>query len=350
LDPLPYSGGVTSLEALWQGVPVVTLPQSRPVSRQSQAFLTALGRTEWIAKDRDDYVRIAANLASDLDRLTDLRRDQRARMAASPLCDAPRYARYFEAALRWMWRRWCEGQSGRITQGDRSMDTDAPLRPTSCLDAAAATARSLRSHVAAIACFLALAGSLPSPSLAQGRAPVKSLLEMRQERVVIQDWDLSCGAAALATLLNYQHGDPVTEREIAEGLIRRQEYIANPLLVRARHGFSLLDLKRYVDERGYEAIGYGNLTIEDLLEQAPIMVPVNFLGYKHFVVFRGMRGNRVLLADPAFGNRTMLAKKFEAAWLEYEEFGKIGFVVASADGTEPPNRLAPTPRDFVFLR
>jgi uncharacterized protein len=112
----------------------------------------------------------------------------------------------------------------------------------------------------------------------------------------------------------------------------------------------LLDLKRYVDDRGYEATGYGHLTLDDLVEAAPIMVPVNFLGYNHFVVFRGMRGNRVLLADPAFGNRTMLAKKFEAAWLDYEEFGKVGFVVASADGAEPPNRLAPAPRDFVSLR
>jgi protein O-GlcNAc transferase len=334
LDPLPYSGGVTSLEALWQGVPVVTLPQGRPVSRQSQAFLTALGRPEWIARDPDDYVRIAADLASDLDRLTDLRRDQRSRMAASPLCDGPRYARCFEAALRWMWRRWCKGRSDGITQGERSVDMGAPMR----------------SHVAAIVCVLALVAALPSPSLAAGRAPVKSLLEMRQEQVVIQDWDLSCGAAALATLLNYQHGDPVSEREIAEGMIKRQEYIANPLLVRVRHGFSLLDLKRYVDERGYQATGYGHLTLEDLVEQAPIMVPVNFLGYNHFVVFRGMRGNRVLLADPAFGNRTMLAKKFEAAWLDYEEFGKVGFVVASADGTEPPNRLVPTPGDFVSLQ
>jgi protein O-GlcNAc transferase len=350
LDPLPYSGGVTSLEALWQGVPVVTLPESRPVSRQSQAFLTALGRTEWIARDADDYVRIAADLASNLDRLADLRRDQRSRMAASPLCDAPRYARNFEAALRWIWRRWCKGQSDTITDGGRSMDTCAPTARTGRLYAAAATARSFGSYLAAIACSLAFVGSLPSPLLAEGPVAVKSLLEMRHERVVIQDWDLSCGAAALATLLNYQHGDPVSEREIAEGLIERQEYIANPLLVRARHGFSLLDLKRYVDERGYQAIGYGQLTLADLVEQAPIMVPVNFLSYNHFVVFRGMRGNRVLLADPAFGNRTMHVAKFEAAWLEYEEFGKVGFVVALADGTESPNRLAPAPADFVSLR
>jgi uncharacterized protein len=201
-----------------------------------------------------------------------------------------------------------------------------------------------------IACYLTLGVALSSPVLADVRTPVKSLLEMRQDRVVVQQWDLSCGAAALATLLNYQHGDPISEREIAKGLIEREEYLAQPLLVRARHGFSLLDLKRFVEQRGYRATGYGKLTLADLVEQAPIMVPVNFLGYNHFVVFRGMHGNRVLLADPAFGNRTMLAKKFEAAWLAYEKFGKVGFVVASADGTEPPNRLAPAPGDFVFLR
>src|ERR687892_1070385 len=135
-----------------------------------------------------------------------------------------------------------------------------------------------------ISVALILSAAAGAPLLAAERGPVKSLLEMRQNRVVIQDWDLSCGSAALATLLNYQHGDLVSEREIAEGLIERQEYIANPLLVRARHGFSLLDLKRYVDERGYQAIGYGKLTLADLVEQAPIIVPVNFLGYNHFVV------------------------------------------------------------------
>jgi hypothetical protein len=173
---------------------------------------------------------------------------------------------------------------------------------------------------------------------------------MRQDRVVVQQWDLSCGAAALATLLNYQHGDPVAEREIAKGLIQREEYLAEPLLVRARHGFSLLDLKRYVEARGYQGIGYGKLTLEDLIERAPIMVPVRFYGYNHFVVFRGALGNRVSLADPAFGNRTMLAAKFEDAWLDYSKFGKVGFVVARIDDAPPPNRLAPRPTDFVSLR
>jgi predicted double-glycine peptidase len=173
---------------------------------------------------------------------------------------------------------------------------------------------------------------------------------MRRDRVVVQEWDLSCGAAALATLLKYQHGDPISEREIAKGLIQREEYIEEPLLVRLRHGFSLLDLKRYVEGRGYRGIGYGQLTLEDLIEQAPVMVPIRTHGYNHFVVFRGALGNRVLLADPAFGNRTMLAPKFERAWLDYPEFGKVGFVVARADHAAPPNRLAPVPSDFVFLR
>jgi uncharacterized protein len=198
--------------------------------------------------------------------------------------------------------------------------------------------------------LLLLAVSPSEPVLAaDGLRAVKSLLEMRHENVVVQKWDISCGAAALATILNYQHGDPVSEREIAKALIGREEYLANPMLVRARQGFSLLDLKRYADRRGYEGVGYGNLTFEDLVDLAPVMVPVNF-GYPHFVVFRGIRGNRVLLADPGFGNRTMLVAKFEAAWMQYGEFGKVGFVVARTDGATAPNQLAPEWRDFVSLR
>lgn len=194
--------------------------------------------------------------------------------------------------------------------------------------------------------FAALGGA---PGMAAAREPVKSLLEMRQDRVVVQQWDLSCGAAALATLLNYQHGDPVSEREIARGLIQRPEYLARPELVQIRQGFSLLDLKRYVDQQGYEGIGYGKLTLKDLTERAPIMVPVNFYGYNHFVVFRGILGEQVLLADPAWGNRTLSVERFEAAWLDYPQIGRVGFVVARRDGSTPPNRLAPRASDFVML-
>jgi predicted double-glycine peptidase len=180
--------------------------------------------------------------------------------------------------------------------------------------------------------------------------PVKSLLEMRQEHVVIQKWDFSCGAAGLATVLNYQYDDPVSEREIAKAMVKREEYIAHPQFLRAREGFSLLDLKRYLDQRGYEGIGYGKMSLDDLIERAPALVPIRVNGYNHFVIFRGIWQDRVLLADPGWGNRTMSTEKFESAWIEYPNFGRVGFVVARTDGTTPVNRLAPRPEEFLALK
>ncbi len=197
---------------------------------------------------------------------------------------------------------------------------------------------------------LILSTAAGAPLVAAERGPVKSLLEMRRDRVVVQKWDLSCGAAALATILNYQHGDRVAEREIAKALMQRREYLADPSRVRVQQGFSLLDLKRYVDKRGYEGIGYGRLTLQDLIEQAPILVPLSLHGYNHFVVFRGRRGDRVLIADPAWGNRTLRVERFEEAWIDAPETGKVGFVVVRREGSTPPNRLAPRASDFVMLR
>jgi uncharacterized protein len=211
-------------------------------------------------------------------------------------------------------------------------------------------AGSFRRYCVSVA--LLLAGFAPSKSAiaVDPSRPVKSLLEMRHDRVTIQNWDLSCGAAALGTILNHQYGDSVTEREIAKGMISRDKYLENPSLVKRRFGFSLLDLKTYVDQRGYKGIGYGKLELDDLIERAPLIVPIGTRGYNHFVVFRGMRGNRVLIADPAWGNRTLTIDEFDDAWLAYPEFGRVGFVVAQSDGTLPANRLAPRSDDFVFLR
>jgi predicted double-glycine peptidase len=198
-----------------------------------------------------------------------------------------------------------------------------------------------------LAAALVLSLAALGPASAAERRVVKSLLEMRRESVVVQDYDLSCAAAALATLLAYQHGDPVSEREVAKGLIHREDYLADPELVQTRGGFSLLDLKRYVDQRGYEGAGYGGLEFKDLVDLGPVMVPVSFNGYNHFVVFRGVVGDRVLLADPGWGNRTMSIERFERSWIEYPEFGKAGFVVTRRDGTEPLNRLTPRSDDLL---
>jgi hypothetical protein len=181
--------------------------------------------------------------------------------------------------------------------------------------------------------------------------PVRSLLEIRQAGVVIQNWDLSCGAAALGTLLRYEFGEPVTEKEIARGLISRGEYIEHPELVQIREGFSLLDLKRYVETRGYKGLGFGQLDLNDLVKRAPIMVPINALGYNHFVIFRGIMGDHVLLADPAWGNRTMTLDKFQRMWLDYgEPMGHVGFVVERADGRKPLSRLQPRLSEFVMFQ
>jgi predicted double-glycine peptidase len=182
------------------------------------------------------------------------------------------------------------------------------------------------------------------------RPAVRSLLEFRRDKVVVQDFDLSCGAAALATLLTYQHDDPVSEREIARGLIQREEYLENPELVRRRQGFSLLDLKRFVERRGYRGVGLGQLGMDSLIERAPAIVPVNLVGYSHFVVFRGMLDGNVLLADPAYGNRTMPRERFERAWIEDAKLGRMAFVVARRDGRALQNRLEPQPHDFTLLR
>ena len=179
--------------------------------------------------------------------------------------------------------------------------------------------------------------------------PVISLLEKRHENVILQKWELSCAAAALATILRYQHDLPVTERMVALGMVKRKEYLANPDLLRIRQGFSLLDLKRYVDKLGFDGRGLGQLTINDLIDHAPIIVPVITRGYPHFVVFRGATSNAVLLADPAFGNVTMPIYKFEEAWIKYEKINHVGFVVTNDGELAAPGKLSAKADDFVTL-
>ncbi|MFH1602744.1 MAG: tetratricopeptide repeat protein, partial [Pseudomonadota bacterium] len=106
LDPFPFCGGMTSLEALWLGVPVITLPGRGLASRQSASMLTNLALPELIAEDAGQYIAKAAGLARDLPRLAALRAGLRPRFAASPLMDYAGFARELESAYRTMWRRW----------------------------------------------------------------------------------------------------------------------------------------------------------------------------------------------------------------------------------------------------
>lgn len=197
------------------------------------------------------------------------------------------------------------------------------------------------------ALLLTLSAALP---LHAQTSPVKSLLEMRHENVVIQKWDLSCGAAALTTLLNYQHGEQLTEKEVAVSLMNRPEYINQPELIQIREGFSLLDLKRYSESLGYKGVGLGKMELKDLVARAPLLVPIRVTDYNHFVVFRGIHGDRVLLADPAWGNRTMRIDEFMRAWIDYPTLGKVGFSVERKDGLKPESHpLVPKKEEYLTL-
>jgi predicted O-linked N-acetylglucosamine transferase (SPINDLY family) len=106
LDPFPFCGGMTSLDALWMGVPVVTLPQVMIAARQSASMLANLGLPELIAADEATYVAAAVGLARDLDRLAALRVGLRERFRRSPLADYARFTRDLEHAFAGMWEAW----------------------------------------------------------------------------------------------------------------------------------------------------------------------------------------------------------------------------------------------------
>jgi predicted O-linked N-acetylglucosamine transferase (SPINDLY family) len=111
LDPFPFSGSLTTCDALWMGVPVITCPGETFASRHSLSHLSNVGLTETVAADLDEYVAIAATLADDLARLAALRVGLRERMAASPLCDGKLFAANLMVVMRDIWQQWtAQGQ------------------------------------------------------------------------------------------------------------------------------------------------------------------------------------------------------------------------------------------------
>jgi predicted O-linked N-acetylglucosamine transferase (SPINDLY family) len=116
LDPFPYPGGTTTLDALWMGVPTVTLAGQTAHSRGGLSILTNVGLEDLVATSVGQYARIAVKLAADLPRLAELRATLRERMRSSPLMNGPQFARDVEAGYRQMWRAWCNGTGGLTTE------------------------------------------------------------------------------------------------------------------------------------------------------------------------------------------------------------------------------------------
>jgi uncharacterized protein len=162
----------------------------------------------------------------------------------------------------------------------------------------------------------------PSPAHAQTRADagvqgatkkIRTMKDIRGEGVVRQKWDMSCGAAALSTLLTYEFKDNTPETAIVVWILHR----VDPVRVRARGGFSLLDLKHFSEARGYTAEGFTGMSIEELASQkTSVIVPIRIKGFDHFVVVRGFADGHVDIADPGFGNITMRVDRFQSLWKE----------------------------------
>jgi predicted O-linked N-acetylglucosamine transferase (SPINDLY family) len=129
LDPFPYTGGTTSVESLWMGVPVLTLAGKSFLSRQGVGLLMNAGLPEWIAEDHDDYVARAVSHAGDLQALSSLRSELRQRVLDSPIFDAPRFAQHFETALRGMWQKWCADNASSSVQHEAGV----PPQETVCV-------------------------------------------------------------------------------------------------------------------------------------------------------------------------------------------------------------------------
>jgi len=136
-----------------------------------------------------------------------------------------------------------------------------------------------------------------------------SYKQLRFQTIMRQQYDFSCGSAALASLLTYHYKRPHTEQDVFEAMYR----VGDQANIR-KYGFSLLDMKAYLASIGMSADGY-QVSLDKLRElQLPAITLIELKGYKHFVIIKGIIADRVLIGDPALGVHTMTRKDFETIW------------------------------------
>lgn len=157
--------------------------------------------------------------------------------------------------------------------------------------------------------------------------PVASFKDLRLRQVVHQSEDYSCGAAALATILHYYYGVPVTEREAIVGMFKEgdKEKIQQV-------GFSMLDMKNFAQAHKYQVQGYRFPSVNELKQlDIPVITLIDTNRYKHFVVVRKVTEKYVYLADPSWGNRRMSAENFQKVW-NHIILAITGPILAAAEG------------------
>lgn len=146
--------------------------------------------------------------------------------------------------------------------------------------------------------------------LHQPAATVSPLVQKKFRGVVRQQYDYSCGSAALTTLLRGYLGVNVNEQQTMNGLLQFGE---RERIIK-RRSFSLLDMKRFVTALGLNSGGFKG-SVEDLKGlDKPVIVPISYAGFKHFVVYKGYKDGRIFVADPALGNISFMESSFEKAW------------------------------------
>lgn len=174
---------------------------------------------------------------------------------------------------------------------------------------------------------------------------VKNVRELRDQNVVRQTSDYSCGAAGLSTILSYDQNDPIGERDIMLEILKSVDIQK----VQERQGFSLLDLKKFSEARGYKVTGL-KMDLEHLRQMDKVvLVPIKFKNYRHFVIVKGIIGDRVFVADPAMGNMIMGTRWFKRIWQD-----GIGLIIedpAAANGSKSrkPSRLRLKKEDFIYV-
>ena len=182
--------------------------------------------------------------------------------------------------------------------------------------------------------LLALAGAAGALEIAAGGAPVglqiRSLKQVRFQATLRQQYDFSCGSAALATLLSHHYGYPTDEAAIFEQMFRDGDHAK----IR-REGFSLFDMKKFLATRGFGADGFQQPLAKLAEAGLPAIVLITEKGFQHFVVIKGVAHGRVLLGDPASGTRSMSLEHFHEVWR-----GQLLFVIHQYPGTVRFNAAA----------
>lgn len=160
---------------------------------------------------------------------------------------------------------------------------------------------------------------LAGPAGGHFSLPVQSLKQRQSTGILYQQFDFSCGSAAIALLLTHHYGRSVTEQQVFQAMFEQgdREKIQ-------REGFSLADMQRYLQALGYQADGFREPLAKLEASGLPAITLIRDNGYNHFVVIKGIRDGRILLGDPAMGLRAMPIPQFESIWPN-----KVLFVIHS---------------------